>query len=45
MAVGNCSTSEIERHVRGHRDAIETFATEPDMSLLVIEPGRSTGMS
>ena len=39
LAVGNCSTREIERHLRGHREDIETFAAEPDTALLVIETG------
>ena len=45
LALGNCSTSEIERRLRGHRDEIETFATEPDTTLLVIEPGHGAGAS
>ena len=43
LALGNCSTSEIERRLRGHRQELETFVTEPDTTLLVIEPGRGTG--
>ena len=43
LALGNCSTSEIERHLRRHRQEIETFIAEPDTTLLVIEPGPSTG--
>ena len=43
MALGNCSTSEIERRLRSHRQEIETFVTEPDTTLLVIEPGQGTG--
>ncbi len=43
LALGNCSTSEIERRLRGHRQEIETFATQPEATLLVIEPGRGTG--
>ena len=45
LALGNCSTSEIERRLRSHRDEIETFATEPDTTLLVIEPGHGAGAS
>ena len=45
LALGNCSTSEIERRLRSHRDEIETFTTEPDTTLLVIEPGPGTGVS
>ena len=45
LALGNCSTSEIERRLRGHRDEIETFATEPDTTLLVIEPSQGAGAS
>ena len=37
---GNCSTSEIERRLRGHHQEIEAFVTEPDTTLLVIEPGQ-----
>ena len=29
----------------GHRDEIETFATEPDTTLLVIEPSQGAGAS
>ena len=36
LALGNCSTSEIERRLRRHRQEIETFVTEPDTTLLVI---------
>ncbi len=43
LALGNCSTSEIERRLRRHRDEIEAFTTEPDATLLVIEPGQSVG--
>ena len=43
LALGNCSTSEIERRLRGHRQEIEAFVTEPDATLLVIEPGQRTG--
>ena len=43
LALGNCSTSEIERRLRGHHDEIETFAAEPDTTLLVIEPAQGTG--
>lgn len=39
LTVGNCSTDEIERHLRSRRTAIETFAVDPDATLLVIEPG------
>ena len=38
LAVGNCSTIAIERRLRVHREEIEAFATEPDTTLLVIEP-------
>ena len=37
LALGNCSTGEIERRLRDSRDGIETFATKPDTTLLVIE--------
>ena len=37
------STSEIERRLRGHHQEIKTFVTEPDATLLVIEPGQSAG--
>ena len=43
LALGNCSTSEIERRLRGHRDEIEMFASEPDTTLLVIEPSQGGG--
>ena len=43
LALGNCSTSEIERGLRGHHDEIETFAAEPDTTLLVIEPAQGVG--
>ena len=39
LALGNCSTSEIEVHLRRHRGEIESFVAEPDTTLLVIEPG------
>lgn len=39
LAVGNCSTDDTERHLRAHRTGIETFADDPDATLLVIEPG------
>ncbi len=45
LAVGNCSTLEIERRLRSHRDEIETFAAEPDTTLLVIEPSQGVGAS
>ena len=45
LALGNCSTSEIERRLRSHRDEIETFVVEPDTTLLVIEPGQGAGVS
>ena len=38
LALGNCSTGEIELRLRGCRDGIEAFAAEPDTTLLVIEP-------
>ena len=43
LALGNCSTSDIERRLRHHRQEIERFVTEPDTTLLVIEPGQGTG--
>ena len=43
LALGNCSTSEIERHLHNHHQEIETFVTEPDATLLVIAPGQDTG--
>ena len=43
LALGNRSTSEIERRLRRHRQEIETFVTEPDTTLLVIEPGQGNG--
>ena len=45
LALGNCSTSEIERRLRGLRQEVEMFVTEPDTTLLVIEPGPGTGVS
>ena len=39
LTVGNCSTAEIERRLRDHREDIDAFATELDTTLLVIEPG------
>ena len=36
LTVGNCSTDEIERRLRDHRETIEAFALEPDSALLVI---------
>ena len=38
LATGNCSTSEIEGRLCGHRGEIETFVVEPGTTLLVIEP-------
>ena len=43
LVLGNCSTSEIERRLRRHRQEIETFIAEPDTTLLVIEPGQGAG--
>ena len=43
LALGNCSTSEIERRLRGHHQEIETFVREPDATLLLIEPGQGAG--
>lgn len=40
LALGNCSTSEIERRLRGHHQELEAFVTERDTTLLVIEPGQ-----
>ncbi len=45
LALGNCSTSEIERRLRGHREEIGTFASEPGTALLVMEPGQNFGTS
>ena len=45
LALGNCSTGEIGRRLRSHRDEIEAFASEPDTTLLVIEPGQGAGVS
>ena len=45
LALGNCSTSEIERRLRGHHEEIEAFATEPDTALLVVEPSHGAGTS
>ena len=45
LAVGNRSTSEIERCLREHRKEIETFATATDTTLLVITPGQGAGTS
>ena len=45
LALGNSSTSEIERRLRGHRDEIEMFASEPDTTLLVTEPSHGAGAS
>ena len=45
LALGNCSTGEMERRLRSHRDEIEVCATEPDTTLLVIEPGHGAGVS
>ncbi len=45
LALGNCSTSEIERCLRRHREEIETFASEPDTTLLVIQPTQGGGAS
>ena len=45
LALGNCSTCEIDRRLRDHREDIEAFATEPDTTLLVIEPGHGAGAS
>ena len=39
LAVGNCSTEDIERHLRLRHEEIDTFAGDPDATLLVIEPG------
>lgn len=38
LALGNCSTDEIERHLRGHREEIESFDAEQGATLLVIAP-------
>ena len=43
LAVGNCSTTAIEQRLRGYHEEIEAFATEPDTTLLVIEPGHKVG--
>ena len=43
LAVGNRSTSEIERCLREHRKEIETFATASDTTLLVITLGQGAG--
>ena len=45
LALGNCSTGEIERRLRGCHEEIETFVVEPDTMLLVIEPGQGAGVS
>ncbi len=45
LALGNCSTEEIERHLRGHRDEIETFLADPDTTLLVIGSSLEAGAS
>ena len=45
LALGNCSTSEIGRRLRSHRDEIEAFATEPDTTPLLIEPGQGASVS
>ena len=45
LALGNCSTGEIEQRLRSHRDEIETFCAEPDTTLLVIRPSRGAGAS
>ena len=42
LAVGNCSTDEVERRLRGGRNEIEAFTTDPDTTLLVI--GRREGL-
>ena len=43
LAIGNCSTDEIERHLRVHREEIDAFADDPDATLLVIETGLGSG--
>ena len=43
LAVGNCSTDDIERHLRIHRAGIEAFADDPDAALLVVEPEPDSG--
>ena len=40
LALGSCSTSEIERRLRGDLQEIKAFVAEPDATLLVIEPGQ-----
>ena len=45
LALGNCSTGEIERRLRGHHEEIKMFVAEPDTTLLVIEPGQGAGAS
>lgn len=40
LALGNCSTSEIERRLCGHRGEFETFAGAPGTTRLVIETAR-----
>ena len=45
LALGNCAASQIGRRLRSHRDEIEGFATGPDTTQLVIEPGQGAGMS
>ena len=42
LTVGNCSTDEIERRLRGHREQIELFGAEPDTALLLINPGNGS---
>ena len=39
LAVGNCSTDEIEEHLRLHQEELIAFADDPDATLLVIESG------
>lgn len=39
LAVGNCSTDDVERYLRVHRAEIEAFADAPEETVLVIEAG------
>ena len=45
LMVGNCSTGDTEHCLRDNRDAIESFAAEPDTTLLVIESGEEPNVS
>lgn len=39
VRLGNCTTGDVERAVRGQADRIESFVTNEEAAFLVIEGG------